>query len=581
MAEKIINLKINGIDVQVKEGTTILQAAREAGMKIPSLCYLKGINEIGACRVCVVEVKGARSLVASCVHPVSEGMEVTTNSKKVLDARRKTVELLLSDHNKDCLSCTRNGQCELAEISTVLGCEARKFMGAAPKSIKDTSSEWLVRDNSKCIVCKRCIAMCKKIQEVSVIDAMKRGHETYISCAFNQGLSEVECAACGQCINVCPTGALQEKDDIAKVQAAIADPTKHVVVATAPAVRVAIGEEFGYEIGTNQEGKMVTALRYMGFDKVFDIDFSADLTIMEEAHEFISRVKNGGKLPMFTSCSPGWVRYVEYYYPELIGNLSSCKSPQQMFGAVIKTYYAEKNNIDPKDIVMVTIMPCTAKKFEITREDQNAGGVPDIDYVLTTRELARFIKRNGIEFKALPEKEFDNPFGIGSGAGLIFGVTGGVMEAALRTASEVLTGKELLKLEFDDVRGLEGVKEAKYNLNGLEVKVAVVSGLVNAKALCEKVKNGEADYHFVEVMCCPGGCLNGGGQPLVNADTRNFGNYRELRANALYSSDKKMVLRKSHENPYIKTAYTEYFGEPNSHKAHDILHTTYVNRKNK
>ncbi|MFI3129000.1 MAG: NADH-dependent [FeFe] hydrogenase, group A6 [Bacillota bacterium] len=583
MSEKMINLKINGIAVSVPEGTTILQAAREVGIKIPTLCYLKEINEIGACRVCVVEVKGARTLTASCVYPVAEGMEVTTNSEKVMDARKKTVELLLSDHNKSCLSCARNGQCELAEISTNLGCDAMKYHGEAPMHLTDHSSEWLVRDNTKCVVCKRCVAMCKKIQEVSVIDAMKRGHNTYIGCAFDQDLAEVDCAACGQCINVCPTGALQEKDDLGKIQRALTDPTKHVIVATAPAVRVAIGEEFGYEIGTNQEGKMVTALKYLGFDKVFDIDFSADLTIMEEAYEFINRVKTGGKFPMFTSCSPGWIRYIEYYYPELLDNLSSCKSPQQMFGAVIKTYYAQKNNIDPKDIVMVTVMPCTAKKFEITREDQNASGYPDIDYVMTTRELARFVRRKGIDFRILPDGEFENPFGVGSGAGLIFGVTGGVMEAALRTASEVLTGESLPaeKLDFVDVRGMEGVKEAKYDINGLEVKVAVVSGLTNAKKLCEAVKKGEADYHFVEVMCCPGGCLNGGGQPLVNADTRNFTDYKALRAKALYDTDKSMQLRKSHENPYIKSLYEEFYGEPNSHKAHHDLHTTYVDRKNK
>ncbi|MEG2001524.1 MAG: NADH-dependent [FeFe] hydrogenase, group A6 [Clostridia bacterium] len=578
MSDKMINLKINGMAVSVKEGTTVLEAAREVGIKIPTLCYLKGLNEIAACRICVVEVKNARSLVTACVYPVNEGMEVFTNSEKVIQSRKMTLELILSDHNKSCLSCSRSGNCELQTLCNEYGVDQMKFIGAANTFKLDKSTSWLVRDNNKCILCKRCVAACKN-QDVAVIDAINRGFVTHIGSAFEQDLNEVSCVACGQCINVCPTGALQEKDNIDDVIKAIADPTKHVVVATAPSVRVAIGEEFGNPIGTNAEGQMVAALKRMGFDKVFDIDFSADLTIMEEAYEFLGRVKNNGVLPMFTSCSPGWIRYIEHYYPELLPNLSSCKSPQQMFGAVIKTYYAQKNNLDPKDIVMVGVMPCTAKKFEITRDDQNAGGVPDIDIVLTTRELARLIKRKGVDFNNLPKEEFDNPLGVGSGAGLIFGVTGGVMEAALRTAVEALTGEELKKLDFTDVRGFEGIKEAKYTINGLEIKVAVASGLDNAKKVCDLVKSGKADYQFIEIMCCPGGCINGGGQPIVNADIRNNVDYRALRAGALYSTDEKMTLRKSHDNPFIKQLYKEFFGEPNSHKAHEVLHTSFVARK--
>ncbi len=579
MAENMINLKINGMAVSVPEGTTILEAARSIGIKIPTLCYLKGINEIAACRICVVEVKKARALVTSCVYPVNEGMEVFTNSEKVIKSRKTTLELILSDHNKSCLSCNRNGNCELQTLCQEYGVDQNRFIGAANNFPIDKSSEWLVRDNNKCILCKRCVAVCDKLQAVAVIGEINRGFTTHIGCNFEQDLAEVDCAACGQCINVCPTGALHEKENIDEVIAAINDPTKHVVMASAPSVRVAIGEEFGFPIGTNQEGKMAAAMRRLGVDKVFDINFSADLTIMEEATEFLGRVKNNGVLPMFTSCSPGWIRYVEHHFPELIPNLSSCKSPQQMFGAVIKTYYAEKNNIDPKDIVMVSVMPCTAKKFEITRPDQNENGVADIDYVLTTRELARLIKRNGIDFASLADEGFDNPLGEFSGAGLIFGNTGGVMEAALRTAYEALTGDVLSKLDFEDVRGLEGIKEAKYNIAGIDLKVAVASGLANAKKVCELVKEGKADYQFIEIMCCPGGCINGGGQPIVNAETRNNVDYRSLRAKALYDTDAKMTLRKSHENESIKKLYAEYFEAPNSHKAHHILHTTYVNRK--
>lgn len=578
MSEKMINLKINGINVSVKEGSTILDASYKAGVKIPTLCYLKGLNEIAACRICVVEVKNARSLVTACVYPVTEGMEVFTNSEKVIKSRKMTLELILSDHNKSCLSCARSGSCELQALCYEYGVDQIKFLGSTNTYKRDKSTQWLVRDNNKCILCKRCISACQH-QDVSVIGAIGRGFNTHIGNAFEQDLVDVDCVACGQCINVCPTGALHEKENIDDVVSALADPTKYVVVATAPSVRVAIGEEFGLPIGTNAEGQMVASMRRMGFDKVFDIDFSADLTIMEEAYEFLERVNNNGTLPMFTSCSPGWIRYIEHRYPELLPNLSSCKSPQQMFGAVIKTYFAKKNNLDPENIVMVSVMPCTAKKFEITRDHQNAGGVPDIDIVLTTRELARLIKRKGVDFLKMPEEEFDSPLGVGSGAGLIFGNSGGVMEAALRTAVEVLTGDTLEKLDFEDVRGLQGIKEAKYTVNGLELKVAVASGLENAKTICELVKAGKADYQFIEIMCCPGGCINGGGQPIVNADTRNTVDYRTLRAKALYSTDAKMKLRKSHENPFIKLLYSEFFEAPNSHKAHEALHTTYVSRK--
>ena len=574
-----ITIKINGIEVSAPKGSTILEAARIAGIKIPTLCFLKEINEIGACRICVVEVKGARSLVASCVYPINEGMEVWTNTPKVLDSRRKTLQLILSNHDRKCLSCVRSGDCELQQLCKDLGvADEGYFDGEKTPTEIDYSAVHMIRDNSKCILCRRCTAVCEKVQAVGVIGANHRGFATSIGSAFEMGLGETSCVSCGQCIAVCPTGALTEKDYTNEVLAAIADPTKHVVVQTAPAVRAALGEEFGYPIGTDVEGKMAAALRRLGFDKVFDTNFTADLTIMEEANEFLDRVKNGGVLPLITSCSPGWIKYCEHYFPDMTDNLSSCKSPQQMFGAVTKTYYAEKMGLDPKDIVCVSVMPCTAKKFEIGRPDQSAAGVPDVDIAITTRELARLIKRVGLDFVNLPEEGFDDPLGESTGAAVIFGATGGVMEAALRTAVEVLTGEELASLDFTDVRGTEGIKEASYNVAGLEVKVAVASGLGNAKALLEKVKSGEADYHFIEIMGCPGGCVNGGGQPQVPADVRNFVDVKALRAKALYDNDAANKIRKSHENPAVKKLYEEYLGHPGSHKAHDILHTTYVKR---
>lgn len=574
-----VNIKINGMPVSVPKNYTILQAARECGIDIPTLCYLKDINEIGACRICIVEVKGARSLVTACVYPVNEGMEVFTNTPKVRAARKMNLELILSTHDKKCLSCVRSGDCELQRLCREYGVEDEgRFAGENTHYEIDDSAAHMYRDNNKCILCRRCVAACKANQSVAVIGPNERGQATHIGCAFDIPLGETNCVSCGQCIVVCPTGAISEKDQTDEVWAALADPTKHVVVQTAPSVRATLGEAFGMPIGTNVEGKMAAALRRLGFDKVFDTDFAADLTIMEEANEFVERVQNGGKLPIITSCSPGWVKYCEHFFPDFIENLSSCKSPQQMFGAITKTYYAEKMGIDPKDIFSVSIMPCTAKKFEVGREDQSAAGVPDVDVALTTRELARMIKRAGLIFENLPDEGFDAPLGESTGAGVIFGATGGVMEAALRTAVETLTGEELPKVEFHEVRGTDGIKEAVYEVAGMEVKAAVCSGLANAKELLTRVRNGEANYHIIEVMACPGGCVNGGGQPTQPASVRNFVDLKAIRAKTLYDIDANMPLRKSHDNPAIKEVYENFLGKPGSHKAHEILHTSYVKR---
>jgi NADP-reducing hydrogenase subunit HndD len=574
-----VNIKINGIPLTVPKGSTILEAAKQAHIDIPTLCYLKDINEIGACRICVVEVKGAKSLVASCMYPVAEGMEIKTNTPKVLASRKHTLELILSDHDKKCLTCERSGKCELQKLCNDLKVEDdRLFEGERTHYEVDNTSAHMYRDNNKCIVCRRCAAVCDKIQGIGVIGANNRGFTTTIGCAFEMGLGETSCVSCGQCIAVCPTGALSEKDDTDKVFAAINDPDKYVIVQTAPAVRAALGEEFGFPIGTNVQGKMVAALRRLGFDKVFDTDFAADLTIMEEAYELIDRIKNGGTLPLITSCSPGWIKYCEHYYPDMLDNLSTCKSPQQMFGAVTKTYYAQKMGLDPEKIVMVSVMPCTAKKFEIGRPDENAAGVPDVDISITTRELARMIEQVGLNFTSLPDENFDDPLGRSTGAAVIFGATGGVMEAALRTAVEVLTGEKLNNLDFTAVRGTQGIKEATYNAAGLDIKVAVASGLGNARKLLDDVKSGKSEYHFIEIMGCPGGCVNGGGQPRQPASVRNFTDIKALRAHALYKQDAAMSVRKSHENEAIKQLYDEFLGAPNSHKAHEILHTTYVKR---
>ena len=576
---KNINLKVNGLEVSAPAGSTILEAAHLAGIRIPTLCYLKEINEIGACRMCVVEVKGAKNLVAACVYPINEGMEVWTNTPRLIKSRRRTLQLLLSNHDKKCLSCVRSGNCELQQLCREYGVDDEDyFQGESNHYELDTSAAHMIRDNNKCILCRRCVAVCEKTQGIGVIGPNNRGFATFIGSAFDMGLGQTSCVSCGQCIAVCPTGALYEKDYTDQILEAIADPDKYVVVQTAPSVRAGLGEEFGYPMGTDVEGKMAAALRRIGFDKVFDTDWAADLTIMEEATELLQRIQNGGVLPLITSCSPGWIKYCEHYFPDMTENLSSCKSPQQMFGAMLKTYFAEKEGIDPAKIVSVSVMPCTAKKFEIGREDQNAAGVPDVDIAITTRELARLIRRCGISFTDLPDEKFDDPMGESTGAAVIFGATGGVMEAALRTAVETLTGEELAKLDFTDVRGTEGVKEASYNVAGMDIRVAVASGLANARTLLNKVKSGEVQYHFIEIMGCPGGCVNGGGQPQVSGEVRNFTDVRAIRAGVLYRNDEAKAIRKSHENPAIKKLYEEYLGEPGSHKAHEYLHTTYVKR---
>ena len=581
--ENTVNVKINGLDYQVPAGSTILEAAHSVGIEIPTLCYLKEINAIGACRICVVEVKGARSLVASCVFPVNEGMEIRTNSPKVIEARKTTLELILSTHKKECLSCVRSQNCELQKLCKDYGIEdADAYKGAVVNYDIDRSATHMYRDNEKCILCRRCVAACEKLQGIAVIGANARGFDTHIGSAFEYGLGDVACVSCGQCINMCPTGALSERDDTAKVIDAINDPSKHVIVQTAPAVRVGLGEEFGYEMGTIVTGKMVAALRRLGFDKVFDTNFSADLTIMEEATEFLDRFNKKENLPLITSCSPGWIKFCEHYYPEFIKNLSSCKSPQGMFGSVAKTYYAEKEGIDPENIFVVSVMPCTAKKFEAERLDHTAvKGLPDIDVSITVRELARMIKKAGINFKAIPDAEFDSPFGLASGAGTIFGATGGVMEAALRTAYEVVTGKELPSYDaFKDVRGVDGVKEAEYDLNGAKIRVAVASGLANAKKVLDSVKSGEKSYDFIEIMACPGGCVNGGGQPLQLSEVRSWIDIRAERAKALYAEDRHSFIRKSHNNPAIKKLYKEYLGMAGGSRAHQLLHTHYNQRTN-
>ena len=556
-----------------------MQAARQAGIDIPTLCYLKDVNEIGACRMCLVEVKGARGLVTACVYPVNEGMEVFTNTERVRVARKTVLELTLSNHERKCLTCPRNQNCELQRLADELNVTDIAFEGEISHHEIDDMSPSIVRDNNKCILCRRCVSTCKKIQTVGVIDAQDRGFSTKIGCTFDKSLNETDCVMCGQCIVACPVGALYEKDSTKDVWAALADETKHVVVQTAPAVRVALGEEFGMPIGTRVTGKMATALKKLGFDKVFDTDFGADLTIMEEGTELIGRIKEGGKFPMITSCSPGWVKFCEHNFPDMLDNLSTAKSPHEMFGAIIKSYYAEKEGIDPKDIYVVSVMPCTAKKFERQREELSGTGYPDVDAVLTTRELAKMIKEARIDFVKLADSGFDNPFGeAATGAAVIFGATGGVMEAALRTVSEVLTGKSFDEVEYHAVRGTEGIKEATVKIGDMDVKVAVANGLGNARALLEKVQSGEADYHFIEIMACPGGCVTGGGQPIQSSKVRAEIDLKAERAKAIYDEDRSLGIRKSHENPYIKKLYEEYLGEPCGHKSHKLLHTHYIAR---
>ncbi|MGI5838145.1 MAG: NADH-dependent [FeFe] hydrogenase, group A6 [bacterium] len=569
----MVSLNIDGRNVSVEPGTTVLHAAEKAGIHIPTLCYLKDINCIGACRVCVVEVEGARALQTACTYPVAEGMVVKTNTPAVRAARKAVVELILSDHPQDCLTCFRNQNCELQKLAQDLNVREVRFAGEQTHHPIDASSLAIVREPDKCILCRRCISVCQQVQGVHAIGMAERGFKSLVTPVFGEDLADVACANCGQCVLACPTGALHEKDDTDKVWAALTDPTKHVIIQTAPAVRVAVGEEMGMEPGSLVTGKMVAAIRRLGSDKVFDTDFTADLTIMEEGHELLHRLNNGGKLPMITSCSPGWIKYIEHFYPNLLEHLSTCKSPQQMFGALAKTYYAEKEGIDPKDIVSVSVMPCTAKKFEAKRPEMDDSGYQDVDIAITTRELGRMFREAGLDFANLPEEEYDAPLGISTGAGVIFGATGGVMEAALRTVYEVVTGKTLEKVEFTAVRGLEGIKEATVQAGDIPVKVAVAHGLANARKIMDLIQDGKADYQFIEIMCCPGGCIGGGGQPIPT-NTK----IRGKRAMAIYTADELSVIRKSHENPAVQTLYKEFLEKPLGEKSHHLLHTHYTKR---
>ena len=576
--KKMINLKINNIPVSVPEGTTILQAAKQVNIEIPSLCYLKDINCIGSCRVCVVEVKGRRGLVASCVYPVEEGMEVLTNTPTVRKSRKTTIELILSTHHKKCLSCVRGNNCELQKLSYDYGIDEDRFKGEEPIYDIDYSTPCVVRDNNKCINCLRCVSTCNKVQTIGAIGQIRRGFDVHIGSPFDMGLGVTDCIGCGQCIVSCPVGAIYERSSIDEVWDAISNPDKKVVFFTAPSIAATLGECFGMPVGTNVEGKLVTAMKMLGDVEVFNMNLTADLTIMEEANELIERVKSNKPLPMFTSCCPGWVKFAEHNYPELLPNISTCKSPQQMFGAVLKSYYCQKNNIDPKNLYVVSVIPCTAKKFETAREEMQNGGMPDVDVAITTRELSRMIKGAGITFPSLPDTEFDNPFALASGAAAIFGATGGVMEAALRTAANLLDGTNE-KVEFMDVRGAAGIKEATYRIGGMDVDVCVASGIGNARKVIDMIKKGEKKYLFVEIMACPGGCVNGGGQPVQSDSVRNYTELKTKRANVLYTADSEGELRKSHENPVIKMLYDEYFENPGKAKAHSLLHTTYQSRK--
>ena len=579
MEDNLVNLTIDNQNIQVQKGTTILEAARKAGIDIPTLCFLKEINEVGDCRMCIVEVEGRRGFATSCITKVEEGMVVHTNTPAVVEARRVVLDLIVSNHKIDCLKCIRNGNCELQELCKRFNIQDIEFAGEMSSHKIDDLSPSIVRDADKCVLCRRCTAACKNVQKIGAIDCINRGFESCISTTGENSLNDVNCTFCGQCIEACPTGALHEKDTTEEVWKKLQDPEAVVIVQTAPAVRVALGEEFGMEIGTNVTGKMVTALKRLGFDKVFDTNTGADFTIMEEANEFIGRFTSDEHIPMITSCSPGWIRFIEMNYPELLPHLSSCKSPHQMFGALIKTYYAQKENIDPKKIYMVSVMPCIAKKFERQREEMQNNGLCDVDNVITTRELARMIKQANIEFNTLEDSEFDSPMGEATGAAAIFGTTGGVMEAALRTAQDTLTGEDLPKIDFEQVRGGDGIKRATVNIAGKEIKVVAASGLANAREILEEIKSGKADYQFVEIMACPGGCVMGGGQPIKSSKIRSEVDVRALRANALYSIDEKSLIRKSHENPVVKKIYEEYLQKPGSELAEKLLHTKYTKRE--
>ncbi len=572
--KKLITIYLDGRETQVPEGATILEACNIEGIKIPTLCHLEGLSSWGGCRICVVEVERQPNLVASCITTVQEGMKIRTSSKKVREARKTNLELLLSNHPLDCQLCDRNGSCELQDLSYQLGVREIRFPGEKNTYEVDRSSPSVKRDPNRCILCGRCIRTCQEIQTVFAIDFANRGFDTLVSPSLGLPLGESVCVNCGQCILACPTGALSEVSHVEMVWEALEDEKKFVVLQTAPAIRVSIGEPFGLPPGTVTTGKMVAAFRRLGFDRVFDTNFAADLTIIEEGTEFINRLQQGGKLPLITSCSPGWIKFMEHFYPELMENVSTCKSPQQMFGAVAKTYYAQKLGIDPQDMVVVSIMPCTAKKFECQREEMTSSGCQDVDYSLTTREAARMLKEKGIDLKEMPEEEFDDPLGISTGAGAVFGATGGVMEAALRSVYEIVSGKTLESLDFYDVRGMEGVKEATVNIDGLEVGVAVAHSLGNARKILDRVKEGDSKYHFIEIMACPGGCIGGGGQPIpTDLDIRM------RRIEAIYQVDKNLPLRKSHENPAVKQLYEEFLGEPNGEKAHHLLHTHYLARE--
>lgn len=572
----MVSVTIDGVKVTVPKNTSVLEAAKAASVKIPTLCFLKGINALGACRICLVEVKeGGSGLQAACTLPATDGMVISTNSKTVQEARQVNLELILSNHDKRCLSCVRNGTCELQTLCEDMGIDDVHYEGANMDRPKDTGSSSIVRDPNKCILCRRCVAMCGNIQKIGAVGVTQRGFKTIIEPVFGKSLEDVPCVNCGQCIISCPVGALSERYEVNAVWDAIHDETKHVVVQTAPSVRFALGEEFGMPTGEGVTGKMANALRRIGFDKVFDTDFAADLTIVEEAAELINRIKNGGKLPMITSCSPGWVKYCEHFFPDFLDNLSTCKSPHQMMGAVIKSYYAEQFKIDPKDIFVVSVMPCTAKKYEQEREEMAVNGLRDVDAVLTTRETARMIKQANIDFVNLPEADFDKVLGESSGAGVIFGATGGVMEAALRTVADKLTGEDLIDIDYECIRGIAGVKEASLTIAGMDINVAVANGTGNAKKLLESVRDGKKQYHFIEVMGCPGGCVNGGGQPIVSASKRMELDPRVVRAKSIYSEDVNKQKRKSHLNGEIQMLYDNYLGEENGHLAHELLHTHY------